>query len=222
MKKYLVAAATTALLATGASAEHIDLFDANAQCVNQNGTGDVKGTACQALTSTVPSNSTDGTRTLTISNITLGAGSDFDPYAFVDTTGSGVFGINNGTGDDATVTIDYSLVTRSSIGSIEVDFLNNDNAIPTDSTLQLFVGALDEGTQFLPGGPNFTISFSLSDAATALLAAGTSLSFVFNGSPDYDLSVDAIYARVPEPGALGLLGLGLLGMGVAARRRKAA
>lgn len=163
----------------------------------------------------------NGIRELRIYNIFLGPGSDMDPMAFVDTDAPGVFGINNGIGDDSTVDIFYDLVMVDA-DFIDVNFLNNDNALPTDSDLELFVAGISQGAQTLHDmNDPFTISFSLSDAAQMALRTGTSLMLTFNGSPAFDLSVDSITARIPEPGALGFLGLGLLGMSAVARRKAA-
>ena len=65
-----------------------------------------------------------------------------------------------------------------------------------------------------------------------ILAAGDYLvEFVFNtgGQPAKDVVIDQVYiiagnppVGVPAPAALGIFGLGLLGLGAMARRRRAA
>ena len=61
---------------------------------------------------------------------------------------------------------------------------------------------------------------------SALDFTGTNFRFGADGSNDrfyiQKIKYDVLSKEVPEPAALGLIGLGLLGMGVAIRRRKAA
>jgi opacity protein-like surface antigen len=212
MKKLLLAAAAAAGLSASANAAIIavlDDFSTGEQFVNQ-----------ASPTSTV------GNRTLDISNIQQNSNTfpgNVDPFAQVETAG-GTLNINNGSRDDSTVDLSYLIGANADLAfttMLEVVFANNDNALPTESTIEAFLDGTSLGIQSLPGSNDpFSIMFSLSDAQAAILAAGTTLRFQFNGSPDYDLSVDAINA-VPEPGMIGLLGLGLLGLGVARRRKSA-
>lgn len=46
------------------------------------------------------------------------------------------------------------------------------------------------------------------------------LKFVINGPADYDLTLDQIDFAVPEPAMLGLFGMGVLGLGIARRRKR--
>ena len=212
MKKLLLAAVATIGLTGAANAAAItilDDFSSNAQFVNQ-----------------ANPNSTVGNRTLQLSNITQNSNvfpGNVDPFAQVETAG-GTLNIANGSRDDSTLDLIYTIAADASLAftdMIDVVFSNNDNALPVDSTIEAFLNGSSLGLQSLPGSnTDFTISFNLTDAQAAILAAGSTLRFQFNGSPDYDLSVTQINA-VPEPGMIGLLGLGLLGLGVARRRRKA-
>jgi len=211
MKKLLLAAAAAAGLSDAANAAIIavlDDFSTGEQFVNQ-----------------ASPSSTVGNRTLEISNITQNSNvfpGNVDPFAQVETA-QGTLNINNGSRDDSTVDLSYAIAANTDLAfttMIEVVFGNNDNALPVDSTVEAFLDGASLGLQSLPGSNDpFSIMFGLSQAQAAVLAAGTSLRFQFNGSSDYDLSIDQINA-VPEPGMVALLGLGLLGLGLA-RRRKA-
>jgi hypothetical protein len=44
---------------------------------------------------------------------------------------------------------------------------------------------------------------------------------VLNGSNEWDLSLDSFGVTIPEPTSIALVGLALLGAGVASRRRQA-
>lgn len=68
------------------------------------------------------------------------------------------------------------------------------------------------GAQFL------TLSGS---QATAFSGGGT-LELLLTGGAGWDLTVDSLNISIPEPMSLALVGVGLLGAGVASRRRKAA
>jgi hypothetical protein len=210
MKMLFLALAMSAGLSSAADAAIIaviDDFSANDQFVNQ-----------ANPTSTV------GNRTLAITNIVQNSNvfpGNVDPYVQVNTEASAL-NISNGSRDDATVNLTYIIAADADLAftrMIDIVFSSNDNARPFDSTVEAFVGGTSLGIQALIDNDSpFTISFGLSTAQAAILAAGTTLRFQFDGSPDYDVSVDAISA-VPEPGMIGLLGLGVLALGV--RRRRA-
>lgn len=65
---------------------------------------------------------------------------------------------------------------------------------------------------------DFTVSSLLSDGLLNVIIWANSGDFLFGGSV---LSVSGERTSVPEPGTLGLLGLGLLATGFAKRRRRA-
>ncbi len=169
--------------------------------------------------------SSAGGRTLSIGAFTH-FGSPATPNAEVFVV-PGVMLANNGPLQDSTVTLTYDIAANLELAntlSLKLDFLFNDNAAGGDNTVEAFLdgGSLGVKTLSTEGVP-FSIAFAVSEAQAAILAAGGTnlLSFVFNGSPGWDLVLDTVSA-VPEPGMIGLLGLGVAGIGFASRRRKVA
>jgi hypothetical protein len=55
----------------------------------------------------------------------------------------------------------------------------------------------------------------------AALNAGGTLTMIVDGGNGWDLSLDSFGFSIPEPTSLALVGLALLGAGVASRRRQA-
>ncbi|MCA3240864.1 MAG: PEP-CTERM sorting domain-containing protein [Rubrivivax sp.] len=134
--------------------------------------------------------------------------------------------MSNGSAIDATVGVTWALgpiVTTSA--TFTLDVLTNDTGTTTGAvpnTVTWFInGGPAIGTFNIIGTGAGVISFSLNAAQSALLAPGALLRAEFNGSPEWDLSLDNLTLRIPEPGTLALAGLAVLGAGLAARRRKA-
>lgn len=76
-----------------------------------------------------------------------------------------------------------------------------------------------------PNTINKGVSFGLTPAQLATIAAGGSLALLINGDTGWDLTIDQFgfsydVRTVSEPASLGLVGLGLIGV-AAFRRRKA-
>lgn len=68
--------------------------------------------------------------------------------------------------------------------------------------------------------PTVGLAVPLSAAEQALLNPGGTLTLRFTGDDGWDFAIDSFGFRTPEPASLALVGLALLGAGVASRRRK--
>jgi hypothetical protein len=175
--------------------------------------------------------STVGNRTLSIYNVIQGGSSPvsvMDPYASISTgmDANGTLQIANGSFDDSDVDLTYAIndAEWANLTSLKLNFLGNDNAVPTSSSVTLMIGADTIGTIFLPDqNTPFQIAFDINGVISDQFAAGTTdITFTFSGSPEFDMTLDSIAANVPEPGMIGLFGLGLAGIGLASRRRRKA
>ena len=141
---------------------------------------------------------------------------------------AGILDITNGTGDDSEVILSWDIAAGLiPFGATNVNFtalIIESDGNPTD--VEFLLGSTTLLANAIPGNTaDEVINFSI-DAA--LIAAGGTLTMKLNGAAGWDLSMDALgisYApgnpTVPEPASLLLAGLGLMGAGVARRRRKA-
>ncbi len=68
---------------------------------------------------------------------------------------------------------------------------------------------------------NVPLLFAVGGAEQAILNAGGTLTMVVDGDAGWDLSLDSFGFQIPEPTSIALVGLALLGAGVASRRRQA-
>jgi PEP-CTERM motif len=69
--------------------------------------------------------------------------------------------------------------------------------------------------------PGAAVNFGLSAAQSAAISGGGGLVLTIEGGQGWNLTLDQFAISVPEPTSLALVGLALLGAGVASRRRKA-
>ena len=111
----------------------------------------------------------------------------------------------------------FVVVASNPQGSSVVDFRfdgNGDglyNNVSTDFTLS---------SQSFGNVPT-SLPFMLTATQAGLLSAGGALRMDVSGGQGWNATIDAFSIEMPEPGSVALVGLALVGAGVASRRRKA-
>jgi hypothetical protein len=105
---------------------------------------------------------------------------------------------------------------------VGVTIFNNSASVDVTVTLTTSGGNESEAMLTLVNGSNLIsfASFSTTMGAGVNFADVDEMDFQFDSTADFDLSVDTIQV-IPEPATAGLLGLGMLGLGVAGRRQTA-
>jgi hypothetical protein len=151
-------------------------------------------------------------------SVTVGAGA-FPASALTFSSGSNV---------DQTSTVTWSLAPSVLGGPVSIFFrvLESNigllaNAVENNS-LSFALNGTALGNVSIGNAVNTDFMLALTPAQVASLALGGSLTMVANGAPGWDLSMTSFGLQVPEPASLALVGLGLVGAGLASRRRKAA
>jgi hypothetical protein len=138
---------------------------------------------------------------------------------------TGSLNVNNSTGRDSEVKVGWTLanglILDNTFGpaSFLFDVITSDaNA----TSAALYFNNVLIGSYSIPGNTsNLPLSFAVSAATQNLMALGGNLELVLNGANEWDLSLDSFGVTIPEPTSIALVGLALLGAGVASRRRQA-
>jgi len=158
----------------------------------------------------------------TLSSIAVGPSPNFFANAL---------NVANANGIQSTNTIEWTLdpvataaaLATSAPVSLFFDVIASDNGFPASNTiLQFTLNGNPLQTFGIPNSGPAQYSFLLSMANRAALSAGGALRVSITGAPGYDFSLDTFGLDLPEPTSVALVGLALLGAGVASRRRKAA
>ena len=215
----LIGSAVAALLAGAAHAAPITIDDFNtAQEVNDS---TANGTAVSSsATYTIDDN--EFVRTIRVNQTEH---SSPDP-ALLSTAniGFGTLKLSNDSQTNSMISASYNIdsLVDDVLGSSELtlDVIFTDASVGEVFTIMGFLN--DE----LIGSETFTGAGSLSFDLPELLASGNTLRLQFSGGTAFDAELGPVVLQVngvpvPEPGAIGLFGLGLLAL-AGARRRKAA
>ena len=217
--KLLIGSAVAALLAGAAHAAPITIDDFNtAQEVNDS---TANGTAVSSSeTYTIDGN--EFTRTISVDQTEH---TSPDPALFSTANiGFGTLKLSNDSQTNSMISASYEIdsLVDDVFGSSELtlDVIFTDASVGEVFTIMGFLN--DE----LIGSETFTGAGSLSFDLPELLASGNTLRLQFTGGAAFDAELGPVVLQVngipvPEPGALGLFGLGLLAL-AGARRRKVA
>jgi hypothetical protein len=169
-------------------------------------------------------------RTVTLSTTRIGNGPS--PSATVDVTDptTTVYSYSSGAGWNGTSTISWTIPVNSFVpgsGPVSLYFdtviSNSGNPFTPDSNKVVFSGSALGGVainSFLPVTGGLT-QYALNSAQVTSLLAGGTLTATFSGLPAYDITIDNFGLALPEPTSLALVGLALVGAGIATRRRGA-
>ena len=155
-------------------------------------------------------------------NNTAGSGSSV-------TIGSQAFPVGslevaNANGRDSVVlvgwTIPNGLILDSSNGPASFLF----NVLLSDgnpTSAGLFFNNNPLGSFVIPANTtNQFLAFNVTAAQQNMVNLGGNLELRLNGETGWDMSIDSLGVRIPEPASIALVGLALLAAGVASRRRK--
>jgi hypothetical protein len=130
----------------------------------------------------------------------------------------------NASGVDSEVKVSWTLSPVALSGPVSFAFkvIESNQGTPTSmNTLDFTLNGSALASVALGNVSNTDFFFSLNAAQVASLAGGGALVMTVNGTPGWDLTLDSFGLQVPEPTSLALVGLAMVGAGVASRRRKA-
>lgn len=172
----------------------------------------------------------DAIRTIRTQQVT--AGGNFGGFNSSVSVGSGpslippgTLTVRNATTVTSNVTLEWALAPYiplpiGSPVSLYFNVYSSDDVTKTITASASF-GAIDTFSVGFLAAPGKQVSFALSDADVALLNAGGTFSLTLSGASGWDISLDEVGFKIPEPSVLGLAGLALMGAGLASRRRRA-
>ena len=137
----------------------------------------------------------------------------------------GALEVANASGRDSEVKISWTLaaglVLDSTFGpaSFLFDVIESDG---NPTSVELLFNNVSVGSYSIPGGTlGLPLAFGVSAATQNLMNTGGTLQLVVNGATGWDMTLDSFGVTIPEPTSIALVGLALLGAGVASRRRQA-
>jgi hypothetical protein len=173
---------------------------------------------------------TSGPRTIThtlLTNAGNGTGTRSNVTVGNDSFPTGRLQLSNNDQIDSETTVSWSLAAGFVPLAGPVSFLF---AIVGADGVPVTISYSLDGVNFTTVGTSSTIvntptvlpfAVPLTAGQQSGLNAGGTLTLKFEGDTGYDFSIDSFGFQTPEPTSLALVGLALLGAGVASRRRKA-
>lgn len=179
-----------------------------------------------ATTSGAPVAVIGGTRTISVNSI----GSNLLGQLTTVTSNGAFLDVANSSSVSSEIAITYTLGAIGgfqdfTVGTLSLIFEVNNPANSVDTTFSIdFVGggnfsigpvvvpAIDAPTPF---------DIPLTKAQLDAITGGGDLTLNVNGGNGYDFGLKIVGIQAPEPGSILLLGAGLLGLGMASRRKRA-
>lgn len=139
---------------------------------------------------------------------------------------TGLLQVTNGDHIDSQVRVSWTLGSGFVPGTGGASFqflLNSSDANPLN--INLSFGTMSLGSVNIPGNTSGApILFAISAANQLALSAGGLLTMTIDGTPGWDMSLDSFGINIPstvsEPASWALVGMALLGAGLASRRRR--
>jgi hypothetical protein len=137
---------------------------------------------------------------------------------------AGVLQMSNANSIDSQVKVNWTLAVGAVPTTLPVFFFFD--VVESDAVQKTIGFSLDGGaTTFasysIGAATNTPLLFGVNAMQQAALNAGGTLTMIVDGGNGWDLSLDSFGFSIPEPTSLALVGLALLGAGVASRRRQA-